>query len=127
MLHNAPAGHGDRLLQLDLHPLNVMMGPNGPVVIDWTNACRGDAAADVVLAWVLMVAGEVPTGWLIAAIHGRARSALVKSLLRSFDVGVVKQRLREVVAWKVLDPHISAAEQARMCQVVDEGGGRDSA
>ena len=29
---------GDRLLHLDLHPLNVIMSPNGPVVIDWPNA-----------------------------------------------------------------------------------------
>ena len=39
-LHDAPVGHGNRLLDLDLHPLNVMMSPTGPVVIDWTGACR---------------------------------------------------------------------------------------
>ena len=41
-------GDGDRLLHLDLHPLNVMMSPTrGPVVIDWPNATRGDPMADV--------------------------------------------------------------------------------
>ena len=35
-LHDAAVGRGDRLLHLDLHPLNVMMSPQGPVVIDWT-------------------------------------------------------------------------------------------
>ena len=29
---------GDRLVHLDLHPMNVMMTSRGPVVIDWTNA-----------------------------------------------------------------------------------------
>ena len=39
---------GDRLVHLDLHPLNVIMHPRrGPVVIDWTNAARGDALIDV--------------------------------------------------------------------------------
>ena len=122
-LGDAPVGRGDRLLHLDLHPLNVMMSPHGPVVIDWTNACRGDPSVDVALAWVLMTAGEVPTGPLIGMILGRARSALVKSFLASFDVDVVEQCLRDVVAWKVLDPHMSAAEQARMWQVVKETGG----
>lgn len=32
-----PIGQGDAFLHLDLHPLNVMIGPTGPVVIDWTN------------------------------------------------------------------------------------------
>lgn len=124
-LPDAPVGRGDRLLHLDLHPLNVMMGPQGPVVIDWTGACRGDPAVDVALAWVLMVAGEVPTGRLLGAVLGRARSALVKSFLRSFDVEVdaVKQRLGDVVAWKTLDPHMSLGEQDRMRQLVKEFGG----
>jgi aminoglycoside phosphotransferase (APT) family kinase protein len=122
-LHDAPVGRGDRLLHLDLHPLNVMMSPRGPVVIDWTGACRGDPADDVALAWVLMAAGEVPTGRFMGMILGRARSALVKSFVDSFDANVVKQRLRDVVAWKVLDPHMSTAEQARMWNVLKEAGG----
>lgn len=122
-LHDAPVGRGDRLLHLDLHPLNVMMGRQGPVVIDWAGACRGDPAVDVTLAWVLMAAGEVPTGRFIGMILGRARSALVNSFIKSFDVAEVEQRLREVVAWKVLDPHMSVTEQARMWAVVKEAGG----
>jgi aminoglycoside phosphotransferase (APT) family kinase protein len=122
-LRDAPVGRGDRLLHLDLHPLNVMISPKGPVVIDWANAGRGDPAVDVTLAWVLMAAGEVPTGRFMGMILGRARSALVQSFIDSFDLDVLKQRLREVVAWKVLDPHMSVAEQARMWALVDEIGG----
>ena len=71
-LHAAPVGRGDRVLHLDLHPLNVMMSPRGPVVIDWCGACRGDPAVDVALAWVLMAAGEAPTGRFIGIVLGRA-------------------------------------------------------
>ena len=46
-------GDGDRLLHLDLHPQNVILSPNGPVVVDWTNARRGEPAFDVALAWVI--------------------------------------------------------------------------
>ena len=56
----APFGSGDKILHLDLHPLNVMVGPKGPVVIDWPNARRGDPSVDVGLAWVLMAAGQIP-------------------------------------------------------------------
>ena len=121
-LHDAPVGQGDRTLHLDLHPLNVMLSPKGPVVIDWTGACRGDPAVDVALAWVLMAAGEIPTGRLISTVLGRARSALVNSFLRSFDLDEVGRVISEVVTWKVSDPHMSATEQARMWQVVEEAG-----
>ena len=121
-LEDAPVGRGDRIVHLDLHPLNVMIGPKGPVVIDWTGASRGDPAVDVALAWVLMAAGEVPTGRLIGAILGRARSALVKSFTRSFDLDELRRVLPDVVTWKVSDPHMSDAEQARMWHVVEEAG-----
>jgi hypothetical protein len=122
-LADAPVGRGVGLLHLDLHPLNVMMAPRGPVVIDWARACRGDPSVDVALAWVLMAAGEVSAGRLMGLILGRARAALVASFLGAVDLNGARQNLRDVVAWKVLDPHISPAEQARMWQVVNEAGG----
>jgi aminoglycoside phosphotransferase (APT) family kinase protein len=118
----APVGRGDRLLHLDLHPLNVMMSPKGPVVIDWANACKGDPTVDVAVAWVLMAVGEIPTDRIIGMILGWARRALVNSFLRPFDRDVIKRSLREVVAWKVLNPHMSAGEQARMWKLVEEAG-----
>ena len=126
-LRDAAVGRGDRLLHLDLHPLNVMMGPKGPVVIDWTGASRGDPAVDLALAWVLMAAGEVSTGRFIGTILGVGRSALVKSFLRSVDVDVVTKSLSDVVAWKTFDPHMSVSEQARMWQVVKQAGGASPA
>ena len=121
-LPDAPVGRGVGLLHLDLHPLNVMMGPRGPVVIDWARACRGDPDVDVALAWILMATGEVSAGRVMAIVLDRARSALVKSFLSSFDIDVVSQKLAAVVAWKVSDPHISPPEQARMRQLVKVSG-----
>lgn len=118
-LPDAPVGCGEQLLHLDLHPLNVLVGAHGPVVIDWANACRGDPDVDVALAWVLMESGEVPASRLIGAVLGRARRSLVDNFLASFDRRAVEQVLRQVVSWKVTDPHMSAAEQARMWQLVD--------
>lgn len=126
-LPEAPIGHGVSLLHLDLHPLNVMIGPRGPVVIDWARACRGDAVVDIALAWILMAAGEVPTSRLISRIVSRARSALVESFLASVDIDAVGAVLRDVVAWKASDPHMSAAEQARMWEVCKHVGGSSSA
>ncbi|HEX4865302.1 MAG TPA: phosphotransferase [Acidimicrobiales bacterium] len=118
-LPSAPVSRGDRLVHLDLHPLNVILGPRGPMVIDWPNAARGDPAVDVGLAWVLLAAGEIPDAGLRGSIMGYGRSLLVNSFLARADLPAVKSRLREVVAWKVQDPNMSSAEQRGMWRVVE--------
>jgi aminoglycoside phosphotransferase (APT) family kinase protein len=119
-LSPAPVGLGERLVHLDLHPLNVLIGPTGPVVIDWSNAARGDPDVDVGLAWVLMAAGEVDVGRVLGAVIGRLRAVLVQGFLAPFDLDPVKDKLRETVAWKVGDPHMSPKEQQAMWRVVEE-------
>jgi RIO-like serine/threonine protein kinase len=39
-----PFGSGDRVMHLNLHPGNVMLTADGPVVIDWSNASAGRPA-----------------------------------------------------------------------------------
>ena len=51
---------GDRVVHLDLHPLNVILSPSGPVLIDWTNARRGDPAIDLADTWALFATAEAP-------------------------------------------------------------------
>jgi aminoglycoside phosphotransferase (APT) family kinase protein len=115
----APLGRGERLLHLDLHPLNVMLGPKGPVVIDWTNACRGDPAVDVALSWAIIAAGQVETNWLIGKVTGRIRATLVSSFLGAVDVSAARQVLREAVSWKVRDANLSPVEQAGMWHLLE--------
>ena len=121
-LRSLPRSEGTALLHLDLHPLNVLIGPNGPVVIDWTNAARGDPARDVALTWVLMTAGEIPGGRLKAAVMGRARGLLVGAFLQGFDRAPVRAVLRATVEAKCADAHMSEDEKRRMWAVVARAG-----
>jgi aminoglycoside phosphotransferase (APT) family kinase protein len=118
----APVGSGDSFLHMDLHPLNVMIGTKGPVVIDWPNAARGDPAVDVGLAWVLMAAGEIPSNRVVSAVLGWGRGMLIKGFLAhaELDGELLRHKLREVVAFKVRDPNISPAEQRAMWRVVEQ-------
>ncbi|MCR3746096.1 tRNA A-37 threonylcarbamoyl transferase component Bud32 [Lentzea californiensis] len=78
-------GDGD-LLHLDLHPGNVVLGPEGPVVLDWASATKGDRRLDVALSWVsLAVAHLAPvmklTRWrflrsFMANVDPEARNAI---------------------------------------------------
>jgi Ser/Thr protein kinase RdoA (MazF antagonist) len=53
---------GDAICHGDFHPGNLLLGNEGPVVIDWVNATRGDAAADVARTRLLLRVGAVPPG-----------------------------------------------------------------
>ena len=118
----APCGEGDRLLHLDLHPLNVMLTAKGPVVIDWPNAVRGEGTVDVALTWVLMASGGIPFGRVKAAVLGRGRALLVNSFLRNFDLATVRPHLADIVEWKVKDPNMTDAERRAMWQLARSRG-----
>jgi Phosphotransferase enzyme family len=110
----AQVGTGDRLLHLDLHPLNVLMGTSGPMVIDWSNAARGDPPIDVAMSWLLMAVGEIPAGRIQAAFLERARIFLIRRFLIGFEREDVQRCLHEVVEWKMTDENMTASECAAM-------------
>jgi aminoglycoside phosphotransferase (APT) family kinase protein len=114
----APVGTGTKVLHLDLHPLNVMIGPKGVFVIDWPNTRRGDPDVDVGLAWILMAAGQLPGGGLKERLMGFGRSLLVNGFLSHFDRRAVASLLRPIVEMKVQDPHMSEVEVTGMWNVV---------
>ena len=51
----ADTSHAQSVLHLDLHPMNVIISPGGPVVIEWTNAAGGPAGFDAALTYVEIV------------------------------------------------------------------------
>jgi tRNA A-37 threonylcarbamoyl transferase component Bud32 len=110
----APCGVGSQLLHMDLHPLNVMMSSRGPIVIDWTNAARGDPNVDVVLTWALISAGEVPSSGVKGKLTGLIRSRLVRGFAGAFDRYEVGREVDAVVEWKSKDPNMSESEVASM-------------
>ncbi len=106
----APFGRGDRLLHMDLHPLNVMMSSRGPVVIDWVNAARGDPNTDVALTWALLSAGEVPTNGVKGALVGVIRSRFIRGFIGTYDAAAIAEEVDAVVEWKSKDPNLSESE-----------------
>jgi aminoglycoside phosphotransferase (APT) family kinase protein len=115
---------GTSLLHLDLHPLNVVIGRAGPVVIDWTNARIGDPVVDVAVAWLLMSAGEIPGKGALTKILGLGRSLLIGSFIGGFDKKQVASVLHATVEWKQKDQNMSAEEIERMWSAARRAGQR---
>lgn len=111
----APLGDGLGLLHLDLHPGNVLMSPDGPVVIDWTNAARGPLAAGVADTW-LVVGCARPEGAATAARLGQG--LLTRRFLAVAGRDSAREQLRAAFARRDLDPNMSAIENARMRALV---------
>lgn len=97
------AFEGQWLLHLDLHPENVLLSRDGPVVIDWANARAGDPPLDVALTWVIC-----------ATSGGRPGRAFAQLFLRHVDRAAARQALPDAVALRLADPNLSEAERARV-------------
>jgi aminoglycoside phosphotransferase (APT) family kinase protein len=101
-------GQGRSILHLDLHPLNVILGPRGPVEIDWANAERGEAEFDVALTAVVLAGAPIgpPLSWL--------RNRFVGAFLGSFADDEWRGGLDRAIAYRAADGNVSERERARL-------------
>lgn len=109
------ADDGDCLVHLDLHPMNVMLSERGPVVIDWTNASRGEALTDTALTYVLLTCPQMPAPALVQALVRPARVFLARLFARRYRGSAFDAHLAVAAEMKSLDPNMVPAEVAA-CQ-----------
>jgi aminoglycoside phosphotransferase (APT) family kinase protein len=98
----------------DLHPLNVMMTPDGPMVIDWANASSGDPAFDVADTWVLFACASAPTVGVDRLIIPIGRRVMLRAFLSRVDAAAARRAIPAAVDHRLTDANMSADEQARM-------------
>ena len=106
---------GDRLVHRDLHPMNVMMTPDGPVVIDWANVRRpADPAFDVADTWVLFACGTPPMSGIDRVIVPVGRRLLLRAFLSRVDKVAARRAIPAAVDHRLTDRNMSTGEHARM-------------
>jgi aminoglycoside phosphotransferase (APT) family kinase protein len=110
-LHEIEAADGDgRQLHMDLHPENVILSAEGPVVVDWTNACSGEPALDVAMTWV------------IAATSGGVRGRLfVRAFLPHFDADEIRRALPVAADLRLRDPNVTESEKRAVRRLIAPG------
>jgi aminoglycoside phosphotransferase (APT) family kinase protein len=102
-------GDGDRLLHLDLHPQNVILSPDGPVVVDWTNARRGEPAFDVALTWVI---GATSPGL------GPLGRSFLRHFLEHFDRQDLVRALPAAAEYRLADENVTDRERAAVRELL---------
>jgi len=77
---------GNRLCHGDFHPGNVLLGRGGAAVIDWTDATRGDPAADLARTRLLLRQGAVPRHMpaMIRGMQAYGRGVFFRLYVRAY-------------------------------------------
>jgi aminoglycoside phosphotransferase (APT) family kinase protein len=115
-----PAG-GDVLLHLDLHPQNVLLTADGPVIIDWEGAGCGPAVADIAMTWVIVKFSDVPGSRLQASVVRGVQALFTSAFVRS--AGPLDEEWRlTAVRHRLTDPNVRPAEAARLAKLAQPGG-----
>ncbi|WP_406095559.1 phosphotransferase [Streptomyces sp. NBC_01013] len=119
-LHTIPARVSpdpeDRILHLDLHPDNVMLTADGPVVIDWSNTEEGPPALDRAMSALILAQVAVAPDGPAADGARELLTALMPHLMA--EGGIPAGRLADVAARRAANPTMSAAERALIGEAV---------
>jgi aminoglycoside phosphotransferase (APT) family kinase protein len=119
-LHEVPArlaaDPGDRVLHLDLHPDNVMLTPDGPVVIDWSNTEEGPPELDCAMSALILAEAGTDTE---SEVAGPARAVLSALLAGLGDAMRLGEPLTRVKARRAANPTLSTQEIGRLDAAVE--------
>ena len=94
-----------RVLHLDLHPDNVMLTPDGPKVIDWSNAEEGPPGLDWAMSAVILA--QVAVG---GEPVGDVAAETLDALLDGNEDQVTEEGLVEAGRRRAANPTMSAHE-----------------
>ncbi|MCL4505925.1 MAG: phosphotransferase [Chloroflexi bacterium] len=100
---------GNALCHADFHPDNIIMTEQGPRVVDWMTAVKGNPLSDVARSSLILRLGEVPPGtrgrWVFNLIRAAFHSAylnhylFIRSAMRqdvdAWQLPIAAARLRE--------------------------------
>ncbi|MBP0459775.1 phosphotransferase [Streptomyces montanisoli] len=115
-LHAVPPRSGaGRILHLDLHPENVMLTRDGPMVIDWSNTEEGDPGLDRAMS-ALILAQVVVGDFGVPREAVPAVRAVLKGLLAHAPVS--RETLAGALARRRANPTMTAVELARLDDAV---------
>jgi aminoglycoside phosphotransferase (APT) family kinase protein len=114
-----PFGPGSSLVHGDLHPGNVMLTADGPLVIDWPNAAQGPGAVDVAISWLLMAVADAPGSQVERLAIAGFRRIFVRLFLARAGRADAAAHLEAALAHRLGDPNLSSGEIERATRLVE--------
>jgi uncharacterized protein (TIGR02172 family) len=118
---------GDTLCHNDFHPLNVLMGPGGPVIIDWESVSLGNPCADVARTSLTVRLGRpaegFPNVWM-EIIAGAYLRAFTSAYLDHYRA-ITHDGLPDLRAWQTVQAaakvqYEAAANQGMWIKIIEK-------
>jgi len=119
-LHALEYVGGQPIIHLDLHPLNVVLGLEGPVVLDWSNARPGEPGLDVALTVLILEQLLITPGTLPSKpeLEAGLRAGL-EEFLAAFSAAVstpYAEHLEAAEEFRRQDPYQTGEELDRLVE-----------
>ena len=102
---------GSSVVHLDLQPDNVKLTPDGPVVIDWSNAASGEAAFDAASTYVRLRTAAPDNHAAARAVINAFRTRFARAFLKEFGADAILSRLRAAADLRLLDRNLHPNER----------------
>lgn len=104
---------GDALCHGDFHPGNILLTAQGPVIIDWVTACRGNPVADVARTTLLFRIARAP-------VEDEALQAAIDQARQHFYAAYISAyQKRRPFASAHLDAWLPVLAAARLSEQID--------
>lgn len=108
-------GPDDVLLHQDLHPGNVILTGDGPLIIDWERAGTGPAAADTAMTWAIVGFSELPGRRAEAAVMRLFQARFTRCFIRAAGTAPGERDWRPAaVRLRLADRNLLPSEAARL-------------
>lgn len=104
----------DAVVHQDLHPDNVVLTPQGPVVIDWTGAVAGHPGREVASTWVIMATSVPPGGSRGRAVAAVGRRLFLRTFLAHVEHRPTRAMFAETVRRRLDDRNVLDVERVRL-------------
>lgn len=109
-LHGIPGRvPGTSVIHLDLHFGNIILSPDGPVVIDWSNAADGPAGLDVAMSAFIIAEVAADEAHPMAALAAEAVTGLI-----ALTGAPAPEHVDRVLTMRTANPTLPAIEKARL-------------
>ena len=99
------------VLHLDFHPANVKMTKQGPVVIDWANAARGNPDLDAALTYTILRTARAGGSTAIQTAVAALRRRFAEAFLEAAGGDTVRAQIREAAELRLLDRNLLSEER----------------
>jgi tRNA A-37 threonylcarbamoyl transferase component Bud32 len=103
----------------DFHPLNIILGRDGPVVIDWSNAGEGDPLADVAFSQVILATSDADFPRWLESVGRAVRRRFVAAYLDGVGAQPSAELLKAAADRRQRDPHLRDRERESVRELLE--------